>query len=300
MRQIAYLSMDSLDDFVGYDHLTLEPLSTRGISVETVSWRAKDVDWADFEAVVVRSPWDYQDAPAEFLRTLESINAVTRLENPLAVLRWNLDKKYLREVEERGVPIVPTAWGDAAEPVVDVVARLEASLDTVADELIVKPRVSANADDTFRLARSAVHAPAHDIQQTLAATFAERPFMVQPFLPSVLARGELSLFYFGGEQLEFSHAVCKLPAAGDFRVQEEHGGSLRAVDPSPAARAAAACALDAVPDSLLYARVDLIQDEDGAERLIELELIEPSLYFAFDPASPARFADAVVRRLAPG
>ncbi|MEM9557142.1 MAG: hypothetical protein AAGC60_22985 [Acidobacteriota bacterium] len=293
MRSIAFLSTDNLEYFVVYDESTYPHFRARGVEVEAVPWRA-DVDWSRFDAVVIRSPWDYQEESARFLEVLARIDAVTRLENDLAIVRWNLDKGYLRDLEVRGVPIVPTLWvdrwpGGEADDTERAVRGWFERLD--ADEVVVKPRVSANADHTYRLDRLA--AAKH--QRDLARPFENRPFMVQPFIPSVVAHGELSLFYFDGG---FSHAVLKTPATGDFRVQEEHGGRIRAVRPDAAARAVAARALEALDGSTLYARIDLVQPpgDPAAWAVMELELIEPSLYFPYDEGSAERFAEAALSR----
>lgn len=282
MRRAAFLTMDDPADFVVYDHLAVAPLAARGWAIDAVPWRAR-TDWGAYEAVVIRSPWDYQRDPAAFLDVLAAIDASpARLANPLDVVRWNLDKTYLRDLAARGVPIVPTAWGDGL-PDPDA---LRAALG--ADEIVVKPTVGANADDTFRLPPGADPGPAR-------AAFTDRPFLAQPFVRSVVEEGEFSLFHFFGR---YSHAILKTPAWGDFRVQEEHGGRIQAVTPEPALRAAADAALDGLPP-LLYARSDWVRIPDGAAgdswALMELELIEPSLYFPYDAASPARFADAFVR-----
>ena len=281
MRRAAFLTMDSLDEFVAYDHLAIPPLAARGWAVDEVPWRS-NADWSRYEAVVIRTPWDYQDAPEAFLAVLEAIESSgARLANGLDVVRWNLDKRYLREIEASGAPIVPTVWGDDLTP-----EALAGLFDRLGREVVVKPVVGANADDTFRLTPDTASASG------VVDTFRQRPFMAQPFVRAVVEEGEYSLFTFGGD---YSHAILKTPASGDFRVQEEHGGRIRAVDPEPALRAAAEAALAAAPGPLLYARPDLVRMPDGTWAVMELELIEPSLYFPYDDASPERFADAFVR-----
>lgn len=288
MRRCAFLSTDDLEDFVVYDELAYPAFAALGVEVEAVSWRAP-VDWSRFELVVIRSPWDYQDDVDRFLDVLAQIDEVTRLENPLDVVRWNVRKEYLRDLEGRGVPIVPSLWRDAG-------AALDSSLfdELDAERVVIKPLVSGNADHTYPVDADELRARRGELE----AIFASRPFLVQPFMPSVVDEGEYSLFYFGGE---YSHALLKTPAEGDFRVQEEHGGRLRAIRPQSALRAAAERVLAALDRTLLYARVDLVRgrhssrtSDDAVFRLMELELIEPSLYFSFDPASPERFARAAV------
>ena len=282
MRRCAFLTMDSTQAFVTYDHLLHEPLAECGWQVDEIPWRA-DADWDAYEVVVVRSPWDYQDDPKHFWQVLETIDrSAARLENPLALVRWNLRKTYLRELETRGLPIVPTRWLEHLVP-----GDLSALFEALGDEIVVKPVVGANADDTFRLTRDADFAE-------VAATFADRACMVQPFVQAVVDEGEFSLFYFGET---YSHAILKTPSRGDFRVQEEHGGAIRAVEPETALRTVSDAVFAALSPRPLYARTDFVRLATGFA-LMEVELIEPSLYFPYDPASPARFADAFVQRMA--
>ena len=286
MPRIAFLSMDSLDDFVFDDDLAVEPLRELGWEVETVSWRA-DEDWSRFEAVVIRTPWDYQDAPDEFIKVLEDIErSGARLENPLSVVRWNLSKKYLRELEGLGVPIVLTRWGEAGTDAADIPQHIES---LAADEFIVKPIISANADHTLRLTRKALP----ELLEELAEVFAERAYMVQPLLSNVIDEGEFSLFYFNGE---YSHAILKTPKQADFRVQEEHGGISQAVEAEPELLEAGRRTIVNLPN-LLYARADFVRDRQNGFLLMELELIEPALYFRMDPLSAERFARAFDERM---
>jgi glutathione synthase/RimK-type ligase-like ATP-grasp enzyme len=242
------------------------------------------VDWPSFDLVIIRTTWDYQDHLPEFLEVLERIDAATALENELALCRWNLEKTYLRDLEERGVPIVPTTFGGEGPPTSELFAELGR------DEIVIKPVVSANADGTHRLTREAFARA----EEELAAAFASRAWMAQPFLSEVVETGEYSLFSFAGD---YNHAVLKTPKAGDFRVQEEHGGSIRAVEPEAGLRAAADQALAALPSVPLYARPDFVRDGD-TWRLMELELVEPSLYFSYSDSAPESFAAAIEARLA--
>jgi len=276
--------MDSLEGFFAYDELTHEPLAGLGWSVDAIPWRRPDVDWDQFDAVVIRSPWDYQKDPGLFLETLARIErSGARLENSLARVRWNLQKTYLKEIASKGVPTVPTLWlsGLADRSIADL------CLELGSDEIVVKPIVGANADDTFRLAS----ASEGDVALAMAC-FRDRDLMVQPFLREIVERGEYSLFYFGGE---YSHAVLKKPKPGDFRVQEEHGGAICPVTPEPDLLAAGRRVMDSLGETLLYARVDLVRLPGGEPALMELELIEPSLYFSYDAESPKRFARALDR-----
>lgn len=270
--------MDSLAGYVSDDELAIAPLAELGWDVATISWRDNTVDWNDFEIVVVRTPWDYQNDPYAFLEVLRRIDASTaRLENPLSIIEWNLDKRYLRDLESKGVKIVPTVWPED-EVNENAFSEWQSFFDS--GELIIKPTVSATAHDTFRL---------RNFDPNLVKVFADRSFMVQPFINAIVDEGEFSLFYFSGE---YSHTILKSPKHGDFRVQEEHGGLISAVVAETELRETAESILTPL-SPMLYARVDLVLNDSGEVMLMELELIEPALYFRMDDESPQRFAAAL-------
>ena len=293
MRKCAFLSMDCLDEFEVYDDLVEPYLNQQGFSVDTISWRNKGVDWNQYEMVVIRTPWDYQDAPEAFLAVLEQIeHSRAELQNSLDIVRWNIDKIYLRELEQLGVRLIPTQWLNRLSDIKITKAQIDAFFSAFnTQEIILKPRISANADNTFWLKSK------QDVDlDGLNTTFSHRDFMVQPFVPEVVENGEYSLFYFNGE---YSHAILKTPKKDDFRVQEEHGGSLTRVSPDTSlVDAANTCmqAIQSVHAMPLYARLDLVKF-NGEYCLMEAELIEPSLYFNMDAKSPERFANAMIARL---
>lgn len=278
--QLAFLTMANLGDFVVTDQLTYPALENLGWSVTEVPWTAADTDWNRFAAVIIRSSWDYQQHLDDFLDALERIeHSGTRLLNSLECVRWNIEKTYLRIVEKAGVPIVPTKWFRGLQ-----LSDLETAFDDfVTDELITKPVVGANADNVFRHQRHRLNESIGNAQRAYETGIV----MVQPFLQSVVSEGEYSLIYFGGQ---LSHALLKAPAANDFRVQEEHGGSVRPVEAGPDLKRIGKTAMESVPFDTLYARVDLVKLNSGDYAVIEIELIEPSLYFSCDNDSPARFA----------
>lgn len=275
--------MQDTAGFFMHDHLTYVPLEKLGWSVAEIPWNDPAVDWNQFEAVVIRSPWDYQKTPGEFLQVLATIDASrARLLNPLEICRWNMNKTYLRELAGRGIPTIPTCWRDRLER--HELPTLFAELHTV--RLVVKPTVGANADDTFVLDASNPESWHPALQ-----AFQQKPLMAQPFVDSILIEGEYSLFYFDGQ---FSHAIVKRPKAQDFRVQEEHGGTIRAIVLGQDFHQAGQAAMNAIGQTLLYARVDLVRWKDRLV-LMELELIEPSLYFSYDEESAVLFAKALDR-----
>ncbi len=287
MRPIAFLSMDDLSGYVCDDDLAIPPLESLGWKVETVSWKDISADWRKYEAVIVRSSWDYQNHFDSFLAVLAEIDSCTRLINPLPMMRWNAEKGYLRELESAGISVVRTLWDNHS---LDSALIDEYLLELGTEEIVVKPTVSAGAIDTFRLTRDAAfHAEAN-------SRFTGRAYMVQPFMQGVVNEGEYSLFFFGGQ---FSHAILKSPKAGDFRVQEEHGGDMCSVSPNSELRELSLSVLSRLSSVPLYARVDFVRASDGGFQLMELELIEPSLYLRMDPSSPEKFARAIDRFLAP-
>ena len=188
MKTCAFLSMDHRGDYYVYDDLLIAPMAEQGWQVETLSWRQNDVDWGRFDAVILRSCWDYQQYPDEFLGVLAQISQRTLLFNDLGIVRWNISKEYLKDLSAAGVPVVPTLWQQEFNA--EQVANAFASFDC--EELIIKPVVSASAGHTYRLSAS-------DYQQKLSelkAVFSGRKHMLQPFIDNVLEEGEFSLFYF--------------------------------------------------------------------------------------------------------
>ena len=264
------------------DELAVAPLTRRGWQVETLAWDRDGVDWKSRDLVVLRSTWDYQHHAGRFLETLAAIEATgTRLENSLAIVRWNMQKTYLHDLALRGVPIVPTIWRDGLDH-----GDLLPLFDTLqADEAVIKPVMSGTAQGAWRLDRRSAMAQAVEIE----GYYAQRPLMMQPFEPAIVTEGEYSLLYFNGEH---SHSILKVPKHGDFRVQEEHGSEIRAVTAEPALLAAGMKAIQAIGARLLYARADLVRHGDEF-RVMELELVEPALYLRTDPGAPERFADAI-------
>ena len=284
MPRCAFLTTDDLQGFVTDDHLACPYLRVLGWDVETVSWRRPAVPWGRFDTVVIRSTWDYHEAPQEFISALERIRqSVVQLENPLKLIQWNIRKTYLRDLKRRGVPSVPTLWGDELGPVDEtaILGRL------ATDGVVLKPVVGASAACCYRLSRGSPN------WRDARAAFADREYLAQPFLHEVVTEGEYSLVFFGGQ---FSHALLKTPKAHDFRVQETHGGTIRVVAASRKLVEAGEQTMAAIGQVPLYARVDLVRMGNDVYSLMELELIEPNLYFRMDANAPERFAQALDAR----
>jgi len=287
MLRCAFLTLDDPADFVIDDELAYQPLAALGWSVEAISWRTLSHDWREYDAVVIRSTWDYIADPDAFLAVLGEIErAGTLLFNALDLVRWNIRKTYLRELANCGVPVVPTIYRERL-----AAGELPALIEEVgADEIVLKPVVGLNAHGVFRVDSQSASQPSPE----LSAKYAAREFMVQPFLSHVISEGEFSMSYFNGR---LSHTILKTPMARDFRVQEEHGGIIRAVQAESELREAGDTALRALDSVPLYARVDFVRANHGRGFwLIELELIEPSLYLRMDAGAPERFAQALHER----
>lgn len=252
-------------------------LERGGLAVEACPWTALGTVTGDIVLPLVA--WGYHARFADWHALLDRLEAVgARVANPVPVLRWNSDKTYLVELGERGIPTIPTRY----VPALDAAALADARA-AFGDEMVIKPPVSAAADGTFRLGPT----------DAIPAGALGRPTMIQPFLPSVAAEGEYSLLLFDGV---FSHAVVKRPKAGDYRVQPHLGGREEGCVPPDGAIELAQRALAAAPAATTYARVDLIRGLDGELKVIELELIEPSLWLEHAPDGGASFAAAVAKR----
>ena len=288
MRRCAFLTLEDSTGFVIDDELAYAPLAALGWRIDAIPWRQPQVEWHAYDAVVIRSTWDYINDPDAFLAVLAEIErSGTQLFNGLDLVRWNIRKTYLQDLAERGVAVVPTIWRERLNPgeLPDLVSEVGTA------EVVIKPVVGLNAHGAFRLDAQTACSRAGE----LSAYYTNRALLAQPFLSAITTEGEYSLFYFNGTN---SHTILKTPKEADFRVQEEHGGVIRAVETEDALREAGDAALRAIGSLPLYARVDFVRaNDDRGYWLMELELIEPSLYLRMDPGAPERFARALHDRV---
>ena len=266
------------------DELPLvEAVRSRGLSVAPGVWDDENVDWAGARLVVVRSVFDYIRKRDDFCRWAQRVETTTPLHNPARVLRWNSHKSYLRELESAGIPIVPTAWIDSGTQA-DVGELLAARGWR---DAVVKPAVDNGARGALRIRSGDLAAAQRHVDALLAA----RDVMIQPFISATEGPGEHALIHVDGR---FSHAIRKdqMLAGRPFSLDRTP-----CIAPDPDELLLAHRVLSLVPESpLLYARVDTIND-DGVVRLMELEVIEPVLFFTKAPGSGDRLADAIARRL---
>ena len=267
------------------DGLVKRALEARGATVAVRAWNAPDASFDGFDAVIFRSNWDYHHAAEDFLTWLARWEtAGVAFWNPPDLVRWNLSKRYLLDLDKAGVPVVPTVIledGDAAL-LPSVMAERGWLL------AVVKPLLSASAHDTTLVPLA--EAPA--VARAVADGRIRRPVMVQPFVEEIRRRGEWSLVFIDGT---LTHAALKHPGDGDFRVQPRFGGRAAAARPDAAVAAVGRRALDALPLAPLYARVDGVETAAGFT-IMEVELHEPGLFFPLAPEAAEAFADAILRR----
>ncbi|MEO8364588.1 MAG: hypothetical protein ABI538_00120 [Pseudoxanthomonas sp.] len=279
-------------------HPLLHACTQAGLQARAVAWDDATVSWRRFDAALLRSPWDYTERLTEFLGWCDGVEQSTRLLNPLPVVRWNTDKHYLSDLARAGVPVVSTIF---VEPEAEPLHALQAFLmEQPAAEFVIKPAVSAGARDTQRYARTQEFAASNHIARLLEQG---RSVMLQPYLRSVDHAGETALVFFNGQ---FSHAIRKgaLLRSEQPSIEAPYAtGDISPRDADPDERALAELALSAVArrlqleQPLAYARIDLIGDDQGAPTVLEMELIEPSLFFAQAPGSADKFAAVIAQRL---
>lgn len=261
-------------------HVEAEALRSGGFAVSARPWTAPG-DLDPFNAVLPLVVWGYHERYDEWLALLDRLQtAGCKCINPPALLRWNGDKSYLAELEANGIPTVHTIAVDTLDD-----DSLRQARDRFGcDRLVVKPPVSASATGTFLLA------PGDAVPTEVAG----RRMLVQPFMGGIAREGEYSLMLFDGQ---FSHAILKTPKDGDFRVQPHLGGSEKPCAAPQGAEALAQAALASAPAAAVYARVDMVADDDGTLRVMELELIEPALWLQHAPDGGKAFASAVRRAI---
>ena len=282
--RIAFVTCAGLPDIHDDDRLVADALQRRGFQVTPAVWNDPSVDWRAFASVVIRAAWDYHLDAARYIAWLRGCEAEgVNLWNPAAIVLSNIDKGYLADFAAAGVPVVPIAYVARGER--ESLRRLLERRNWT--RAVVKPAVSASAYGTWCTSLEDAAADQGRFDEEVM----ERALLVQPFADEVVRAGEWSLVFFEGE---YSHAVLKRPASGDFRVQEELGGRFAPRDPPRTIVEQARRVLAQVAAPLLYARVDGIE-RNGAFVLMELEINEPLLYIGSAGGAARRFADAIVR-----
>jgi len=273
------------------DALLQQALTQLGISSVRIDWADPEVDWALFELAVFRTTWDYYERHEEFTPWLGNVQRMLPLCNTPEIIRWNMDKHYLLDLQSQGVAVVPFVLLEAGSQV-DLAASMREQGWTQA---VVKPCVSGGARLTYRVNAD----NASEVEGIIRPHLASEAFMLQPFVDAVLASGEDSLMVFDGQ---FTHAIRKLAKTGDFRVQDDHGGTVHERTPEPdqivLAEQAMQAALNITGSRPVYGRADMVQMSDGSWAIMELELLEPELWLRYSPPAAEVFARGISRLLA--
>lgn len=264
------------------DRLVVDALQKKGLKATKKAWSDPNFDWSHTKTILFRTTWDYAERFTEFTDWLMKVSAETKLLNSYNQIVWNLDKHYLKDLSQSGVNTVETYFIEPGD---------NRSLEEIHDELgwhktVLKPAISAAAKDTFKMSSGDLTSYMYQYKNLIA----NESMLLQPFQESVTSRGELSLMMIGGK---FTHAVLKVAKSGDFRVQDDFGGTVHPYDPSDKEIALAEAAVNACEEMPLYARVDIVNDNDGNPAVSELELVEPELWFRRNEKAAELLAEEV-------
>jgi len=281
--RLGIVTCKKCQNLIPSEQALLPILLKQQISGIPVVWTDPEVDWRSFDALLVRSVWDYHLLPEQFQKWLSTIErAGLPVWNPVPVLRWNAHKFYLKDLANKNLPIAPTLFFRKGQS--DALSQIDVR---GWHQFVVKPAVSASGYRTVLVDRD----NPRSLHALLDAT-KYGDFLVQPFIPEISREGELSLIFFNQQ---FSHAALKRPAEGEFRVQAEHGGHEVRFQPDEQTISAASVILEHAAGETLYARVDGFL-KDGVFQLMELELIEPDLFLDLEPGAGERFVQSLVAR----
>jgi hypothetical protein len=282
-QRIAFATFEGFPDLTDDDRLAVGALAELGVRVDPVIWRDPDVDWSTFDAVVIRSCWDYHQRPNEFRAWLEELKEKNiQVWNPHEVSIWNMQKTYLGELQAKRVPVLESVWVTEG----DFVDLKDLMRQNSWSKAVIKPMISAAAHNTEVFSIDT----AERLQEKFDGLRDNGGVIVQQFADEITIGGEWSLMFFNKK---YSHAVIKRPQNGDFRVQRDFGGTAHSIEAPLHLIDQARDVLDLVDSQLLYARVDGIE-RDRKLYLMELELIEPHLFFEQSRLSAQQFASALI------
>ena len=271
-----------IENVLKEDQLVLDALSSQGLRCKKVSWSDPNFDWQKTKFALFRTTWDYAERFTVFSDWLLKVSTQTKLINPYELLVWNLDKHYLHDLKRSGINIVETYFIEFGD---------RRTLAQIHDELgwertVLKPAISAAAKDTYSLRKDDLAS----YEAQYKALIKNEAMMLQPFQDSVIDRGELSLMVMGGE---YTHAVLKVAKPGDFRVQDDFGGTVHAYEPTKEEVDLAIRSVRACDPQPMYARVDIVNDNSGKPALSELELVEPELWFRRNQLAAEKLAQVI-------
>ena len=284
MNTIAIASCQQLPSFEEDDRFLYQALKQEGIHFNVIPWDA-DVRWDAYDMCLIRTTWDYVPRWTDFVRWIEHVSTQTLLLNPPETLRWNVDKHYLRELSERGVPIAPTLWITQHADVASLIEQQQWK------RAFFKPTIGACASNTMRFTRDELP----QAQDFLEEQLKRHTMMLQPYISTVETQGEYSAIFFADQ---CTHCVQKIPPKGDYRVQDDFGATDQLIPHLPELLTLAEHTLSETPHPWLYARVDALCMADNTWVLNELELIEPSLFFRHAPQAASVLVQALKEHFA--
>ena len=272
-----------IDNILLEDKLVIDALEAKGLKVYRTNWDNPNFDFTSTKYVLFRAIWDYFDRFSEFSKWLTVVSQQSKLINPSEQIIWNMDKHYLKDLEDNGVNIVKTDYIEIG----DTRSLKQAILATGWSHVILKPAVSGGARHTYKIkpGESSQH------ETIFKDLIAEEAMLLQPFQKNIMEKGEVSFIVFGGA---YSHAVLKKAKAGDFRVQDDHGGTIHPYEASPEEIEFVQNVMAQCKTVPVYGRVDVTWDNNDNLALVELEIIEPELWFRESSNSPKMLAEAVL------
>ena len=265
--------------------LLKKELELLGLNVIIKDWNSKKFDWSKAEYAIFRSTWDYFDNFKLFSNWLEKNKYEIKFINSLEIIKWNLDKVYLLELQEKGINIAPTILIKKNQPT----TLKKLFEDTGWQEAVLKPTVSGAARHTYRINRNSYN----DYEEIFKGLICNEDFLFQEFIKNIISKGELSLIVIGGK---YTHAVKKTAKKGDFRVQDDHGGKVEVYHASDKEIEFAEQCINLCLEMPLYARVDIAYDNNNELSLVELELIEPELWFRNNKKSAKLLAEEISKK----
>ena len=282
----AYYKPDKITPYIQNILLEQELLKSafeaQGLKVDITYWDNPSYEWQQTKSVLFRTVWDYFERFDEFWDWLEQVKTKTRLINSYELIKWNIDKHYLRDLKNNDIQVVPTYFADKGNNI---------SLQEIANlsewkHIVIKPAISASAFNTYKIINDEIEQKEqlfHELLQT-------HDMLVQPFFPTISELGEASLMVFGGK---FTHAILKKAKAGDFRVQDDFGGTVHDYNPTQEEIKFAEKVFQSCTSLPIYGRVDIVWDSNKHIYLSELEIIEPELWIRNRPESANKIAEAV-------
>lgn len=279
MPKIAFATCSELPNLTENDRLLIPIFEANGYTISAEIWDNSEVDWAIYDVVLIRSTWDYYLKPEEFKNWISKfVNSRTQLINSPEIVMKNSHKFYLKELSENGIGIIPTIFSSE---------KIELETLKKWEKVVIKPAVSAGSHETEIFETSTLS------QETFDQKLSTGDWLIQPFLSEIQDAGEISMIFFGGK---FSHAIQKVPKSGDFRVQKQFGAKYLKFEPNAELIDVAANIVEIAGKESIYARVDgiLIKNEF---LLMEIEMIEPDLFFEHAPDGPNKFVEDVLNRI---